>query len=285
MALASLGDYNDDDDDREDAADFDAAVSDEVLREIATINEAARAGHRMLTPAEKRKISNLRRKTKAINDKDKLLANPLNSPWLQFEMIDGAGVYWCELCHNHPSVTSNKDKLATCKAPVSRMSRFKKHWESPHHITVLDMIKYETYKAAHVSNHITITKIDVLLARTIESLAWICQHKQGNSLLLPILELQHRNGAVVSFDHCHSTSVEGLLSAGVKIFKEMQFEDAVPAYMRALFPHGIPFSYLLDGTVDASKHEVEDLELVMMGHNGKPRCLFGELFELDLSKS
>ena len=68
-------------------------------------------------------------------------------------------------------------------------------------------------------------------------------------------------------------------------FVSMQNLAYMPAYMRALFPHGIPFSYLLDGTVDASKHEVEDLELVMMGHNGKPRCLFGELFELDLSKS
>ena len=33
MALASLGDYNDNDDNHEGAADFDVAVSDEVLHE------------------------------------------------------------------------------------------------------------------------------------------------------------------------------------------------------------------------------------------------------------
>ena len=54
--------------------------------------------------------------------------------------------------------------------------------------------------------------------------------------------------------------------------------------MRVLFPHGVPYSWNLDGTVDASKREVEVMEIILMSKSGKSAEFFGDLFELDLSK-
>lgn len=217
--------------------------------------------------------------------KDEALAHPLNSEWLRYEMVNGVGVWWCTACHDHPREASKKDNLATKKEPVNRYSRFKEHREHENHVAVMAKILYDQNEKNHITNHITVTPINVLLRRSIESLGWLVEHKLANHLLLPSLELQHCNGAIVSFDHCHHESVALLLTIAVPIFKAMQLEDAVPAFMRVLFPHGVPYSWILDGTVDASKREVEVMEIILMSKSGKPAEFFGDLFELDLSKS
>ena len=104
------------------------------------------------------------------------------------------------------------------------------------------------------------------------------------------MELQWANGAAVSFDHISNTAGEGggmaaWLSAGAAFFRERQLSFVANPIMTALFPKGLPFGVMGDGSNDRSLVEQEAVVLRYVGPNGLPTNCFFDLAELDLSTS
>ena len=139
-----------------------------------------------LTASEKKMIFNIKRRGEAYRRKDDALA--AYSEWLRFE--EGPNGKWhCTCCHAHPSLRHPQDKLANHRAPVLQFAYFKKHAESDCYRVVIAAVAQQSAGNA-IPQHITVTAIDVLLRRTIESIAWVQLHTLPKSLLAPLMSLQ-----------------------------------------------------------------------------------------------
>jgi hypothetical protein len=101
------------------------------------------------------------------------------------------------------------------------------------------------------------------------------------------MSLQRTNGAIISLDHLHNDSINGILHAGGTIFREIQLEGMVPDFMRDIFPwhHGVPFSRSMDGSSDRSMAEVEGVGFYLISNEGYAAVHHGDLAKLDLTKS
>ena len=128
-------------------------------------------------------------------------------------------------------------------------------------------------------------------ARTIRTVHTIVRRQLSLNDMYHLLELQHANGMVISFDHaCISSGVDhgGLatwLLAGANVAQRRLRARAQSLVMKQLFPKGVPFGLMGDGSNDRSLAEQEAVVLRFLGGDCKPFNAFYDLAELDLKTS
>ena len=114
----------------------------------------------------------------------------------------------------------------------------------------------------------TITSEDELYARTIRTVHHIVKRQLSLNDMYSLLELQSANGLVVSYDHASTSGDGGLaewLTAGATVFAAQRREKAQPTYMASLFPRGVPFGFMGDGSNDRSLSEQEAVVTALHG--------------------
>ena len=180
-----------------------------------------------LTASEKKMIFNIKRRGEAYRRKDDTLA--AYSKWLRFE--EGPNGKWhCACCHAHPSLRHPQDKLANHRAPVLQFAYFKKHAESDCHRVVMAAVAQQSAGNA-IPQHITVTAIDVLLRRTIESIAWVQLHTLPKSLLALLMSLQRTNGATSGAHSCTSHRVQqGCRCCSIRCFRDTELIEMEPKF-------------------------------------------------------
>ena len=136
-----------------------------------------------------------------------------------------------------------------------------------------------------------ITSEDELYARTIRTVHLIVTRQLSLNDMRHLLEMQSANGMVISYDHAGekgTTDAGGLatwLCAGANVFEAQKRERMQSSLMKTLFPHGIPFGFMGDGSNDRSLAEQEAIVARHLDGNGRPYNEFYDLATLDLSKS
>ena len=167
---------------------------------------------------------------------------------------------------------------------MKKIGYFAKHEKSANHIAVMKAVEQEKAGAA-MTRFVSVEPADALLVRTISSLAWSILNKLPSAIFGELMSIQHQNGAVVSLNHTSNESFLILLRCGGIVVRQMQLENLVPPFMRRIFRHGVPFSFIGDGSQDSSHTEVEATGICMIGKGGKPAMHPGDLAELDLAES
>ena len=147
------------------------------------------------------------------------------------------------------------DQLSSEKAEVKKIGYFAKHEKSANHIAVMKAVEQEKAGAA-MTRFVSVEPADALLVRTISSLAWSILNKLPSAIFGELMSIQHQNGVVVSLNHTSNESVLILLRCGGIVVRQMQLENLVPPFMRRIFRHGVPFSFIGDGSQDSSHTEV-----------------------------
>ena len=224
--------------------------------------------------------------------------------WLAKDALRGAHCKLCILSSIKPAdklsstgygfVGEGADKVM---APIPTRQKLQEHESRQQHQynvrVAAEMASGKSQAAVTgcVSRYVTITPEDELYFRTIRTVHLICRRQLSLNDMASLLELQSANGMVISFDHSNSSGgVEnaGLatwLLAGANVFRSQQRERAQPPIMRVLFPKGVPFGFLGDGSNDRALCEQEAVVLRFMGADGMPFNTFYDLAELDLTKS
>ena len=141
-----------------------------------------------------------------------------------------------------------------------------------------------------IEEHGTITPEDVLYSRTIRTIHTTATQQLSLVVLPQLMELQFYNGLEVSMMHCKpGARGEGgyvdWLEAGARVWRRSQRERAANATMLILFPNGVPYGMMGDGSNDASLREQEANCLRFIGADGRPYNEFYDLAELDLADS
>lgn len=175
-------------------------------------------------------------------------------------------------------------------APIPAEQKLKEHETREHHR--LNMQKAGTSKALSKQPvYQSITFEDELLARTVRTVHLIVVRQLSLNDMYHLLELENANGAIVSFDHSNdrgdvrSGGVLTWLEAGASVFSSQNRERAANPLMQVLFPRGIPFGGMGDGSTDRSLAEQEAVVTRFLGADGKPFNCFHDLAELDLNTS
>ena len=138
---------------------------------------------------------------------------------------------------------------------------------------------------------VTITTEDELYFRTIRTMHLIVKRELSLNDMWHLLELQSANGMVISYCHANSSGdinaggLSSWLLAGANIFRAQQRDRASSSLMRSLFPSGIPFGFMGDGSNDRSMIEQEAVVLRFLDSDGKPYNTFFDLAPLDLAES
>ena len=141
--------------------------------------------------------------------------------------------------------------------------------------------------------HGTITSEENLYFVTIRTVHTICKEQMALTKMLPLIELQHATGVMVSYKHGGSGSQGALgegaltdwLHAGAVVFMRRMRDRASNSIMASLFPSGIIFGSLGDGSNDRSLREQEASVLRFIGSDGLPYNTLHSLLELDLTDS
>ena len=141
-----------------------------------------------------------------------------------------------------------------------------------------------------ILDHGQITDEDRLYERTIRTIHVLCTSQFPLRSLPTLLSLQFENGLEVSFDHISvgAPGEGGLtdwLQAGANIFLRNERDKASSTVMSVLFPQGVPFGAMGDGSNDRSQREQEAIVHRFLGPDGRPYNTFADLAELDLTKS
>ena len=223
-------------------------------------------------------------------------------------LADDATKGWhCRLCVS--SVHKASDKLSTSgygftdqngesvMIPIPSTQKLRQHEEKEQHKY---NAKQEALKHQGVSQSartgstrpfLTITPEDELYARTIRTVHTIVKRQLSLNDMYHLLELQNANGLIMSFDHASTTAgVEygGLatwLFCGARVFQSKLRARAQPPLLTKLFPDGVPFGLMGDGSNDRSMAEQEAVVLRFLGADAKPFNAFFDLAELDLKQS
>ena len=129
--------------------------------------------------------------------------------------------------------------------------------------------------------HGTITDEDTLYARTIRTVHTLATSLFAMGSIDKLMELQFENGLEVSFDHIAlgGPGAGGLtdwLQAGANVFMRLERERATNTVMQVLFPNGVPFGLMGDGSNDRSLRKQEAVVQRFLGADGKPyNTIFG----------
>jgi hypothetical protein len=141
--------------------------------------------------------------------------------------------------------------------------------------------------------YLSITSEEELYARTIRTVHTIVVNQFSVTSIYSLLEMQWANGCIVSGDHAaitapiagESVGVGAWLEAGVRVFKVHGRERVRNPLMLTLFPRGVPFGALGDGSTDNATLEQEAVVTRFIGGDGWPFNSFHDLAELDLADS
>jgi len=141
-----------------------------------------------------------------------------------------------------------------------------------------------------LEDHGAITPEDVLYARTIRTMHAVASHQLSLNVVPHLMELQFYNGLPISLMHVGRGALgdggaPDWLEAAGKVWLQQSRERAANPMMLTLFPSGIPFGMMGDGSSDASLREQEAHALRFMGADGRPYNQFYDLAELDLTQS
>ena len=217
--------------------------------------------------------------------------------WLTHNALHGMH---CKVCL--PSKASAKDKLSTTgygEMPIPSLHKLKDHetdtngYHKANLRRAADQAEGKSQGAVigDIKSFVSITPEDDLYVHTITTIHTMAIKQFGTSSMDALLQMQHANGALVSLDHAnpHAGPGEGgiadWLEAGATVFLRRERDRASSGLMRALFPSGIPFGFLSDGSSDKSLREQEAEVLRFIGSDGHPFVSFFDLVELDLSTS
>lgn len=181
-------------------------------------------------------------------------------------------------------------------APIPSEQKLKEHEaksQHKHNMRQAELMKAggQQQGVSSMKVYTTVTSEDELYFRTIRTVHSVVIRLNSLNDIRPLLELQNANGMVISFDHIHmggaidEGGLAAWLQAGVNVFRAQQRERAQPTLMRVLFPRGVPFGLMGDGSNDRSMVEQEAVVLRFMGDEGKPYNTFFDLASLDLSTS
>ena len=127
--------------------------------------------------------------------------------------------------------------------------------------------------------------------RTIRTIHLIVKRQLSLNDMYHLLELQNANGSVILFDHASTTSgvddggLATWLLAGARVAQKGVQQRAQSPLMKRLFPKGIAFGLMGDGSNDRSLAEQEAVVLRFLGADAKPFNSFFDLAELDLMTS
>ena len=114
--------------------------------------------------------------------------------------------------------------------------------------------------------------------------------QMGLSKMLSLLELQHANGVVLSYKHASRGGELGeggltdWLQAGRIVYERRMRERASNSVAMTIFPSGLAFGSLGDGSTDRSMHEQEASVLRFIGADGLPYNTMHDLLPLDLTE-
>jgi hypothetical protein len=133
---------------------------------------------------------------------------------------------------------------------------------------------------------VTLTDEETLYSRTIATVFIMATEQIPNRKMGALLKLQKFNGAIISFDHSSfSACIPMWLEAITRVLKREQRKLVANSAVLALFPDGVPFSLMADGSSDRSKKEREAIVVRYLGLDGKPVDDFYGLGTLDLRTS
>ena len=226
--------------------------------------------------------------------------------WLVKSEDKGAHCKFCIV-----SLTKPKDKLSTTGYgwtgqgeerllnPIPTVQKLIQHENSPlHRLNVTNAEKKAAGAVGALTRttgsqpvYLTITPEDELYARTIRTVHLIVVRQLSLNDMYSLLELQNANGAIISFDHAQRASeltAGGLadwLEAGGRVWRAEQRLRAQNPIMQSVFPRGLPFGFLGDGSNDRSLVEQEAVVTRHLGADGKPYNSFFDLASLDLTTS
>ena len=137
----------------------------------------------------------------------------------------------------------------------------------------------------------SVSSEDDLYFKTIRTVHTICVEKIAPIKSNALLELQLANGCSISLGHINRSSELGSggitdwLHAGAIVWHRKMREYAKNSIMASLFPNGLVFSSLGDGSNDRSLIEQEASVFRFIGPDGMPYMAFDTLLSLDLDKS
>ena len=221
-------------------------------------------------------------------------------PWIASDALHGKHCKYCLFSSNSPadvlSTTGYRDD------PIPHEDKLKEHQKHEKHTLNVtnaalkkqgkdSQLKLDgSFKTGDANVYLTITPEDELYARTIRTVHILVSRLLSLNDLEPLLRLQWANGLIVSFDHCGYGDVSegGLttwLEAGAHIFQAMKHDQIKNSVMIQLFPNGVPFGWMGDGSTDAQCREKEAVAVRFMGPQGRPITHLHDLPELDLSDS
>ena len=263
-------------------------------------------GFRGLSAEKKAEVRNQQYVARKINKQDEWFKS--FRAWLA-KSNDEKGAH-CKVCI--VSLTKPKDKLSTTgygwtgqgegrlMNPIPSEQKLIDHENSPlHKFNMLNTEKMATgmmdgtltRRMGSEPVYLTITPEDELYARTIRTVHLIVVRQLSLNDMNSLLELQNANGAIISFDHAQAVGnlreggLADWLEAGGRVWRAEQRLRAQNPIMQSVFPRGLPFGFLGDGSNDRSLVEQEAIVTRHLGADGKPYNSFFDLSPLDLTTS
>ena len=179
--------------------------------------------------------------------------------------------------------------------PITSTQKLKEHGESKEHKHVVQLASAAEGGAsqASVTGDIklygTVSTEDERYYVTIRTVHAIAVQQLGLTKMMALIELQLANGVVLSYSHAHrggeGGGLEDWLLCGRKVFERLMRERARNSVSAAIFPDGVAFGSLGDGSNDRSNHEQEASVLRFIGPDGLPYNTLHDLLPLDLTQS
>ena len=142
-----------------------------------------------------------------------------------------------------------------------------------------------------IRRHGRVSEEDVLYHRTINCVHTMAKKLMPLTAVRELVVVSFENGCPMSFKHIGDKAAAGeggvrdWLEAGYRTWQRALRERAYSPPMRKLFPRGVPFALMGDGSNDRSKREQEAAVFRFIGADGRPFNSFGDLAELDLALS
>lgn len=223
---------------------------------------------------------NSKRKNKVVSRAERYLAE--YPDWLRcshnFE-------FWCEPCHQHPWVAPH-DKLARCKAIVSKPEKFNDHAKHPMHIAVMDLVSSKT-QLHKIDELMEDLLVDSKTLNLLHAITWMVSENVPLSKCASLLSfLSHHLDVPVPHDHTSDPSVKIILKIGAGVLVRFMRDHCLPNQLvKYYFPKGIPFGFIMDGSQNRAQHENEAMRIRSLSSSGLPYEMFFEQALLDLSKS
>jgi hypothetical protein len=176
--------------------------------------------------------------------------------------------------------------------PISHEQKVREHEKKKEHLyAVKEFDKQQPKDTVVMPNFMERTSSELLYARTVRTVHTMCIKQFALSSANALLDLQWANGLVISYDHVHtggelgSGGLTDWLEAGARVFAAIERDRAANSVARTVFPDGLLFGFMGDGSNDRSLMEREAVALRYIGPDGMPYNTLFDLGTLDLKES